>query len=370
MNENISSMTQTLRKKAGMPNDHAMGLPGHYYTCPDYFEFETKTVLRNGWHCLGRADEIPNPGDYITLQLLNEPLLIVRGDDGAIRTFSNVCRHRGMRVADGQGNRKLFVCPYHAWSYDRGGALVRAAHMENPNFDPKKCHLPEFACETWLGFLYVNLSDDPQPLSQRLDGLADMLAPYETEKFRFLHAFDEEWACNWKCLVENFMEGYHLFAVHPETLQWYTPTELCTKGPAGDLFTSYHANYPQDIESRGTGAVGLKDNERHRSSLFSVFPAQVASQSATIIVSLNIQPLAADRIRVRWTMSTYGDEVDQETVDQRVQLWNEINREDREKLEVLQKTLGSTKAFAGPLAKDDLEGTIHDFHKFLAREVG
>ena len=314
----------------------------------------------------GRVDEIPNSGDFFTSQLLGEPLLVVRGNDGVIRVLSNVCRHRSMPVAEGRGNRKLFVCSYHAWSYGRDGALVRAPNMFNASFDQSKCGLPQLRSEVWRGFIYVSLNDDATPLAPQLMPLDHMIEDYETESFRIVHAAEEEWACNWKCLVENFMEGYHLSVVHPETLRGYTPTELCSKAVSGDLFTSYHANYPNNIPARGRGAPGLDDGQRHRSTLFSIFPTQVVSQSASLLVSLSLHPISVDRINVRWTMSVYGDDLSPEMIDQRIALWTRVNQEDRDKLIRLQAALASTRAEAGPLASDDFEGTIRDFHRFLA----
>ena len=369
MRPNLRLMSETLQNTAMMPDDGPMGLPGNFYTSKDYFEFEQSELLRKGWHCLGRSDEIAKPGDYFTIQLLDEPLLVVRGNDGEVRVLSNVCRHRSMPVAEGTGNRKLFVCSYHAWSYGRDGALVRAPHMQNANFEQSKCGLPQIKCEIWRGFIYANLDGSADALAPQLQDLDSVIGPYEPENFRTVHAAEEIWNCNWKCLVENFMEGYHLSVVHPQTLRGYTPTELCTKSASGALFTSYHANYPDNIPNRGQGAPGLDEKQRHRSTLFSIFPTQVASQSASLLVSLNLHPLSVNRIKVRWTMSVYGDDLSDETIEQRIALWQEVNREDCEKLVKLQQTLSSAHAQAGPLAGDDFEGTIRDFHKYLARSV-
>jgi len=365
----LDTMINLLRETADRPADRPVGLDGQFYTSPDWFELETQSLLHKSWHCVGRFDEVPYPGDFMTAQILDEPVIIVRDDDGKIRALSNVCRHRSMRIAQGKGSVKRFVCPYHAWSYARNGALVRAANMKNADFDPKACKLPEFACEIWQGFIYVNILDNPESVNLHIEQLDELLIPYETEKFRVVHSAFETWNCNWKCLVENFMEGYHLSVVHPETLRGYTPTELCTKGPAGTTFTSYHANYPDDIPLRGKGAPGLDEKQQHRSSLFSRFPLQVVSQSASLLVSLSIMPTAVDRIDVKWTMSVYGDDLDEETINDRIELWTDVNREDREKLEILQQTLKSSKAVAGPLASDEFEGTVRDFHKFLASQL-
>lgn len=358
-------LREKLQQQSMLPLDRPMGMPGAFYTSQAQFEHEAATVLRCGWHCLGRTDEIPESGDFFTVKLLNEPLIVVRSDDDEVRVLANVCRHRGMPLAEGRGNVKRFVCSYHAWTYGRDGALLRAPGMENAGFDFKSCRLHCHNVQVWNGFIYVNL-DAWAPMFEHLDLQAQM-APYETENFRLVHSASENWNTNWKCLVENFMEGYHLSVVHPETLRGYTPTQLVKKAASGDGFTSYFANYPQDIGWRGKGARNLSGAERHRSTLFAKFPTHVASQAASLLVSLSIFPISANMINVKWTMSIYGDDLDEDMIAERIKLWEEVNREDREKLEKMQVSLGSEHAFEGPLSGDDYEGTIRDFQCWLAR---
>ncbi len=362
----LPSMREQLAEIAAAPDNAPQSLPGAFYTAPVFFDHEVETVLRRGWYCVGRADEVPNEGDYFTVQLLNEPLIIVRNADG-ISALSNVCRHRGMKLADDQGNAKRFVCPYHAWMYSLDGGLQRAGRMKNAGFDPANCKLGSFACESHMGFIYVCLDGEPIDLNTQIEDIFSLIGEYQPDQYRIVNSATEIWRTNWKCLVENFMEGYHLSVVHPQTLHGYTPTGLSKKGPSGPGFTSYFANYPQDIPSRGHGAPGLSEEARNRSTLFSVFPCQVASISASLFVSLSIFPRTVEEIEVRWTMSVYGDDLDEETIRQRIDLWNEVNREDREKLETMQTCLGSIHATGGSLAEPDYEGTIHDFVKWLAR---
>ncbi len=365
----IDSMTATLHDIAALPEHQAQCLPGRFYTDPDYFRHEVDTFLSKEWHCLGRADEVPNPGDYFVTQLFEEPLLVVRGDDGAVRAMSNLCRHRGMPLVEGTGSTRRFVCPYHAWTYGRSGELMNAPRMRDKGVTADTCSLPVFRSEICNGFIYVNLENDALPLSPRLGQLDALLANYGPADMRIVRTFEEDWNTNWKCLVENFMEAYHLSVVHPETLHPYTPTGLSRKSMSDDSFTSYCANYPDSAGLRGMGAPGLTDEERRRSTLFSLFPTQIASQAATLLVSFSIKPLAVDKIRVRWTMSTYGNELTQDELEVRIALWHEVNREDREKLERMQKALSSRHAPSGPLAPRDYEGTIWDFYRYLGRQT-
>lgn len=365
----ILSMQAELFRIASFPEQEAQCLPGRFYVSPEYYEEERRTLLAREWRCLGRADEAPEPGDYVATTLMDEPVVMVRGDDGVIRVLSNVCRHRGMPLVEGRGSAAKFVCSYHAWSYRRDGVLVNAPRMRDKGVTPATCRLPEFRSEVWNGFVYASLDPNAAPLAPRLGQLDALLANYRTHEMRIVHVAEEVWRTNWKCLIENFMEAYHLSVVHPDTLHPYTPTGLSRKSLSDDAFTSYCANYPKDIPPRGIGAPGLTEEERHRSTLFCLFPTQLVSQAASLLVSLSLDPIAVDAVRVRWTMSVYGDDLDGEQIAQRIALWNEVNREDREKLERMQKALGSRYALSGPLAPRDYEGTIWDFYRYLAGQA-
>ncbi len=369
INAKIDAMNETLRQIASLPEHEAHCLPGRFYTDPDYFDYEVENVLKKEWHVLGRADEIAKPGDYFVTQLFNENLLVVRGEDGEVRVLSNLCRHRDMPLMEGKGSTRRFICSYHAWAYGRSGELLNAPRMRDKGVSAENCSLPSFRSEIWNGFIYCNLDDAAAPLSARLGQLGALLANYQPQDFRIVREFEEEWHTNWKCLVENFMEAYHLSIVHPETLHPYTPTGLSRKSMSDDSFTSYCANYPDSAQSRGMGAPGLPEDERRRSTLFNLFPTQIASQAATLLVSFAIKPISVDRICVRWTMSTYGDELTQDELEERIALWLEVNREDREKLEKMQKALSSRHAPSGHLAPRDFEGTIWDFYRYLGRAI-
>lgn len=224
-----SDLQGALAEAALARADAPYGMPGRFYWDAQHFDHECSTVLRDGWHCVGRADEVPNTGDFLTLTLLDEPIIIVRRD-GGIAALSNLCRHRGMPLAKGVGNAARFVCPYHAWTYGLDGALLRAPRMQNASFDPQTCRLPEFHCLERFGFIYVSLAETPPNIDAELAGLETLIGPYEPANYTIAHSATEVWTCNWKALVENFMEGYHLSVVHPQTLHGYTPTGLSKKG--------------------------------------------------------------------------------------------------------------------------------------------
>ncbi|MEM6933395.1 MAG: aromatic ring-hydroxylating dioxygenase subunit alpha, partial [Pseudomonadota bacterium] len=211
------------------PTAVPVSMPPAFYRAEDVLDAETEQVFLPGWICVGRGDEIPETGDFYTLDVIGEPLIVTRAKDG-IRVLSNVCRHRGSRLAEGHGRTKRFSCPYHAWTYALDGGLIRAPLVENqPGFDRDACALPGFPVAHWMGWIFVNLDRAAAPLLPQLTDLDPLVRNYHAEEMRVIDVAVEEWAVNWKGLAENFMEGYHLTPVHLRTLHPMTPTRLCEK---------------------------------------------------------------------------------------------------------------------------------------------
>lgn len=352
--------------KAYSDKAYRHSLPPAFYTSNDWLEHETEHLLKQEWLCLGRIDEVANPGDYLTIEVLGEPLLIARGKDNHVRVLSNICRHRNMQVAEGQGKARTFVCPYHAWSYRLDGSLLQAPLMEN--IDHKRCGLPVFRSEVWQGFLFVNLGGKAPPLEPRLSGLNEILKNFHTDEMHHVFTTEEIWDANWKCLVENFMEGYHLSRVHPQTLGGRTPTKLCKKFQGGEGYTGYRANYPVDAPHRGNCHPDLSEQEKACSTLFCIYPGLVVSQASDVLAYMSLQPVGTNQVSIRWGLSVYDKAMPQAEIQSRVELWQAINAEDQAKLAKIQRSLRSASAISGPLAPDDFEGTIHDFYEYLTRQ--
>jgi len=204
------------------------------------YEREAERLFAREWLCAGRADQVPEAGDYFCLDLLDEKLVVVRGRDDEIRVLSRICRHRGAEVAQGSGRADTFVCPYHAWAYHLDGRLAGAPLLDRiEGFDRKACRLPEFRCELWEGWIFVNFDPDAAALGPQLVPLAKLLAPYAMAERVAAVTGTWESAFNWKVLVDNFMEAYHHLAVHRDTLQPILPAALSyvpeSRGPYSAL---------------------------------------------------------------------------------------------------------------------------------------
>ncbi len=212
-----------------LPVDEAVMLPPAIYTDPGFFEFEKDAIFGKEWLCVGRKEWIPNPGDYFTSMHMGEPIVIVRGRDNVIRSMSTVCQHRAMLVAEGHGNTRSFLCPYHHWAYSLTGDLIGAPAMEKAcGFDKSQVKLPQFKVEEWLGFLFINFNLDAAPLAPRLEKVTDVLAPYDLANADTSMDLDEQtFPWNWKVMFENNNDGYHANRLHAGPLHDIAPSELC-----------------------------------------------------------------------------------------------------------------------------------------------
>jgi len=300
-----------------LPSEEARAMPAEFYTSNDFLDLETEEVLRREWMCLGHVGEVTNPGDFYTTEMLDEQLLVTRDMDGVVRVLSNVCRHRGNRVAEGSGNSRRFVCGYHTWSYDNTGALLSAPFIDRtPSFDKSKCALPEFASEIWNGWIFVNLDGEAKPLAGRLTGL-------------------------------------HLSTTHRKTLHEITPTRLCKKMGSGEGWTGYHAYYNPDYPPRGPFHPDLTDDEKTNSPMYGIYPNLVVGMATNFTLFMCLRPNGVDKVNIRWGVTGLENDPAAQAVKDYVDLCRSFNAEDREKLEVLQVALKTRHYQGGPLAPDD-----------------
>ena len=221
-------MTTTEQPSAGAaePATLLSTLPGSYYTDPDVFAREQSRVFEAMWCCAVRSAELAEPGSFRRVQVGRESVLVVRGRDGELRAFLNVCRHRGALLCteeSGQTKRTL-RCPYHAWSYGLDGTLVGAPNLRNmPDVDRVANGLVPVQLREWLGYAWLCLADDPPSFKDEVKGavterLGDPAAieGYGVERLTLGRRIRYDVRANWKLIVENFMECYHCATIHPE----------------------------------------------------------------------------------------------------------------------------------------------------------
>ena len=370
MKHSLRKLGEALKQSEHLDYDEAWSMPKSYYTDETVLAVEREHLFAKEWICVGRVEEVPKPGDYMAFLLCNEPIVVVRGEDNKIRAMSNVCRHRGALLVEGHGNNSRLVCPYHHWSYDLKGKLAGAPRMEEHKaFDKTTCRLPQFLTEEWHGFLFVCLADNPPPLASRLAPLEKLIRNYHMEEMKLLYVASEVWHTNWKCLIENFMEGYHLSPLHKTTLHLVNPTRLCTHFPAGENYFGYNAGYSPDLPRSQKGHPDLTNAEADNCVMFAIPPGLVSGCGGDYSSFICIQPEAPDRVRAKLGLIFYGEGWPQEAVDHAVTLFNETMAEDKTVLVDLMRGMASSHHARGPLAPADFEGPVLDFYRFYSKRT-
>jgi phenylpropionate dioxygenase-like ring-hydroxylating dioxygenase large terminal subunit len=199
---------------------------GRDYHDPAIFARERELIFGRSWIPVAREEDLTSPGDYVTIDIAGDPVVVTRGSDGVLHALANVCRHRNAKIVGGTGRTPNLRCPYHRWTYRLDGRLAAAPQMETTaGFDAVSICLPRFRVETWFGWVFVNLDPDAAPLAPQLRGLDALYAGHRVGEMRRVATLHQHLDCNWKIAVENFSESYHHAAVHAATLQPAFPGE-------------------------------------------------------------------------------------------------------------------------------------------------
>jgi phenylpropionate dioxygenase-like ring-hydroxylating dioxygenase large terminal subunit len=204
--------------------------PSDYHTTAS-FERERRVRLRDAWTPVCRVDELAGAGAQKAAVVAGQPVLVTRGDDGALNALSNVCRHRGMTLVEGDAQSGAIRCPYHLWTYGLDGRLSAAPFMAD--VDVSGCDLPRYAASEWGGWVFVSLAAEPPALLQALEPLPAALDAKRLAELRIGYrlSFEHDW--NWKVMVENFGESYHHIGTHAQTLQALWPGGRTDSTPSG-----------------------------------------------------------------------------------------------------------------------------------------
>ena len=200
------------------PLNRARHAPGFIYSSPEVYALEKQKLFFKDWLCVGRVEEVENPGDYMAMRIADEPVLVARNQDGGLGAFANVCAHRGVEVATGSGNASEFSCPYHGWRYDLDGRLIGAAFMNaTQGFDPATCRLRPLRVAEWAGFVFVCFDADTAPLEEFGADFMREFGFLHPERCRLSGRIVIDFDCNWKLLAENVLDMYHAGTLHAQT---------------------------------------------------------------------------------------------------------------------------------------------------------
>ena len=263
------------------PTVEAETLPPACYTDEEFYRFEKEALFYREWLCVGREEWVEKAGDYFTCTHANEPLVIARDREGALQAMSSVCQHRAMLVAEGQGNTRAFVCPYHHWTYDLDGRLVNAPAMGRTcEFDRAANGLPKLRVEVWHGFIFVNFDLDAPSLVERMGPLEPVVANYELERLRGPAPAHHDFAWNWKVQFENNNDGYHANRLH-QGLHDYIPSSLASFPPVPEGTPGYY-------RLNGSLHANASFNPTEK-ALFPVFP-KLTEEEQNRLLFVNLPP--------------------------------------------------------------------------------
>lgn len=238
----------------GFPAFH--DIPTERHTSEEFHALEQEHLWPKTWVIAGRAEDVPNPGDYFTFSDLGVPLLIVRGTDGQIRCFYNTCQHRGAPVVrDERGSARRLRCQYHSWTYEvDGGTLVSVPDERDfVDLDWEARCLPQASCDTYAGFVFVNRDLDADPLADWIGPLAEMIDPFQGERLREVYRESMIVPCNWKVTAEAFLEVYHFRHIHSHD----GVSVLDNRGAAMGLYPNGHSRMITPYSKQNIARMGM-----------------------------------------------------------------------------------------------------------------
>jgi|KBSMisStaDraftv2_1062788.scaffolds.fasta_scaffold03074_3 phenylpropionate dioxygenase-like ring-hydroxylating dioxygenase large terminal subunit len=282
-------------------------LPPACYTSEEFFKREVETIFMREWNFIGRADYIAKSGDYYTVDFVGVPLLVMRGADGHVRAFVNSCRHRGAKVAQGEGNaRKAIKCPYHGWVYGLDGELLGCAGMKaTKNFDPADFPLLSVKTALWGGFIFINFDAEGESLESFLGDITTVFESYHLENMVCTQRKHYDVPCNWKIYVENAMEAFHVPHVHRASINRQRGSVRNDR-----TFDPTHGNWVvMHKEHEGTRAVLMGDQSFPRIAGLEgkadkgtfyplIFPSTMLGCTVDCMWFLEIHPLTATTMRL------------------------------------------------------------------------
>ncbi len=357
------------------PLERASTLPGRMFSDQDVYAAEMDRLFRRVWHCVGRADEIANPGDFRTYEVAGSGVVVVRNSEGDLKAYHNVCRHRGtclVEAPSGSGLKRI-LCPYHAWTYDLNGRLLGAPHMsEVEDFERSENGLIPVSLDEWRGFLFLNLSPQAESLKRALGDLPRRAQPYPLERLRLAHRVTYDVHANWKLIVQNANECYHCPGVHPQ-LVCLTPyrsgQEDLRQGP---VFGGWMDFVPGVSSLTASG-------QTTRPTFSELSPEDLARVYYYVLWPANFLSFLPDYVTLDWfipkgpdltqlVFDLYVERNERDPANDAMEFWDMTNRQDWHICELAHrgsKTLGYTQGrYSGE------EEVVHLVDRYYLQRMG
>jgi phenylpropionate dioxygenase-like ring-hydroxylating dioxygenase large terminal subunit len=370
----VPNAVQLLRENVARPFERARAMPPEVYTDPAFTERELAGIFRRDWFCVGRADALGKPGDYVTCDLAGQPVMVLRDREGALRAMSNVCLHRMSTILSGRGSVRAISCPYHGWTYNLDGSLRGAPAMtQNEDFCKADYRLPQIRCEEWLGWVFITLNPEAEPVAAQLAEVEALIADFGMEDYTETFNETHLWDTNWKILAENFMESYHLPVCHAGTIGGLSKLEEMVCPPGSPAF-NYHTILKDDrlkIALAHPSNTRLKGDLRRTTFLLAIYPSLMITLTPGYFWYLSLHPQGPGQVRIGFGGGMSPDFVNdpeaQTHFRQVKALLDEVNVEDRGCTEKVFRGLSSGLAKPGHLSH--LERPNYDFAQYIASRV-
>ena len=346
----------------------AFTLPARLYLDPSVEPEEKEKIFSRTWQVVGTVRQLPKPGSFFTTDLVGEPLLIVRNTKGEIKGFYNVCKHRAGPPAQGCGERKVFRCGYHGWTYSLDGELLNAPECEGvKDFRQQDFGLTPVRTEEWAGLIFVNLDPHTAPLQKWLGRMPNGVARFNLDKMQLHERRTYEMECNWKTYIDNYLEGYHLPSVHPSLNR-----ELDYGSYTTELFDSYSLQSSPIRGPENENTVQRRYSQAKGDDVaeyYWIFPNWMLNCYPDN-VSLNIVlPVSPERSIAIFEWYFPEAVLQTEAPAKTVQFSDEIQVEDVRICEIVQKNLRSRSYDRGRYSVKQERG-VHHFHKLYAEHMG
>jgi choline monooxygenase len=348
------------------PLSEASTIPAAFYVDARIAEIEARTVFNQTWQLVGRVDQVEKPGQFVTATVAAEPIVVVRGNDGMLRGFYNVCRHHAAAVVtEACGQASLLHCPYHGWNYGLDGSLKGMPEFEGvKNFERQKNGLVPVRADTWEKFVFVNLDPQVAPLNDFLGGLVKRVAPLGVSKLRYFDSRSYDIHCNWKVFVDNYLDGgYHVPHLHKGLSSVLDYKQYTIENE--DRYCLQSSPMVSSEEDAATGATRKGD----RAWYFWQYPNLMINCYEGYMDTNLVLPVDVDHCRVIFDFY-FADVSDarREYNQQSVAVGARVQDEDLGICEAVQRGLKSRAYGAGRLSFRREAGE-HLFHRLLAADL-
>jgi phenylpropionate dioxygenase-like ring-hydroxylating dioxygenase large terminal subunit len=352
----MSEVARLPRREAR--NQEELSLPGWVYRDPDYFRVEMARLIRPSWQIVCHASDIPDAGDWRTLDIIGESVIVIRGGDGLVRAFANVCRHRGSRLVDGTGGcAKRITCPYHAWTYAADGRLVGVPQREDyPGLDPAALGLKPVELEAWHGFLFVRLEGGGPEVGVMMAPYEAEVAPYRLAELRAIGRITlRPRDVNWKNVADNYSDGLHINVAHPGLTRLFGGDYRIDAGEHVDRMTGELVARPSSNLSE-RAYQSLLPGEDRRWLYYKLWPNVAIDIYPDQVDFMHFVPVGPTETVIREVSYALPDPR-REMKAARYLNWRinrRVNEEDTALIRRVQQGMGSSFYTPGPLGKSEV----------------